>query len=74
MSESQQQPKNPDSFRGMHFTLGIMCIMLVLFGLSEVLAASESGSTFKLVLGIVMMVFGGIAAAGYGWLATRNRA
>lgn len=43
-------------------------------GLTEVLDnANESGSMFKLVLGVVMLVFGGIGAALYGWLACRKR-
>ena len=74
MSEPQPEPKKSDSFRAIHLPLGIMCLMGVFLGLIEVLDnANESGSTFKLVLGIVMLVFGGVGAATYGWLAIRNR-
>ena len=74
MSEHQQELKKTDSFRATHLPLGIMCLVGVLLGLSEVLDnANESGSTIKLVLGVVMLVFGGIGAAIYGWLAIRNR-
>ena len=74
MSEPQQEPKKPDSFRVIHLPLGIMCLMGVFLGLSEVLDnANDSGSTFKLVLGVLILVSGGIGAAIYGWLAFRNR-
>ena len=74
MSEPQQEPKKPDTFRAVHLPLGIMCLVGVLLGLSEVVDnANESGSTFKLVLGVVMLVFGGMGAAIYGWLAFRKR-
>jgi hypothetical protein len=77
MSESQQQPKKPDSTRAMQLTVGILCFLFFCNGLGNVVTTSESGSrldqTIRLVLGVVQMVFGGIGAAVTGWLIMRNR-
>jgi hypothetical protein len=82
MSESQEQPKKldptkPDSTRGVQLTLGLLCFLFFLDGLSNVFTTSGSGShadqTLRLVFGVVQMVFGGVGAAIYGWSLMRNR-
>jgi hypothetical protein len=43
------------------------------YGLAESLWASESGSTIKLVLGVLGMIFGGIGAACVGRVVFTKR-
>jgi hypothetical protein len=66
MSEVHEQPKKPDSGRAILLGAGLACMGVFLYGLAEVLWASESGSTIKLVLGVLGMIFGGIGAACVG--------
>ena len=66
MSEFHEELKKPDAGRAMLHATGIGCLGLFLWGLAEVLWASESGSTIKLVWGPLLTLFGGIGAAYVG--------
>jgi hypothetical protein len=74
MSEPHEQPKKPDSAHKMQLAWGFVSLGLFFSGLAEVLFASESGSTIKLVVAVIPMVFGGIGAAVAGWLLFTKRA
>ncbi len=52
---------------------GFACLGVLLFGLADVLWASESGSTVKVVLGVFGMIFGGIGAACVGSVVFTRR-
>jgi len=73
MSEPHEQPKKPDSGRAMQLAAGLACLGVFLSGLAEVLWASDSASTIKLVLGILEMIFGGIGAACVGRVVLTTR-
>lgn len=53
--------------------IAIMCGLGALFGLDSVIEAIDSGRTFRLVLGIIMMLFGSLGSVLYLWLYFRNR-
>jgi len=73
MSESHEELKKPDAGRAMLHATGIGCLGLFLWGLAEVLWASESGSAIKLGLGVLLMVFGGIGAGCVGRMVFTKR-
>lgn len=67
MSEPHEQAKKTDSGRAILLRAGfVACFGVFFFGLADVVTASESGSTIKLVLGALGMIFGGIGAAFVG--------
>ena len=53
--------------------IGIICGLSALLGLDSVIDAIDSGRTFRLVLGITMMLFGSLGSVLYLWLYFRNR-
>ena len=53
--------------------IGIICGLGALLGLDSVIDAIDSGRTFRLVLGITMMLFGSLGSVLYLWLYFRNR-
>ena len=52
---------------------GIMCGLGALIGIESIIEGLEAGRTFRLIFGIVMLVFGGLGFAVYMWMYFRKR-
>ena len=56
-----------------NLAFAMLCGLGALLGLDSVFDAIDSGRTFRLVLGITLMLFGSLASVLYLWLYFRMR-